>query len=100
MTRRELIKRSALCAALLDTGFVQAFPFDKKSFLKIGACDWSIGKSADVTALALADQIGLDGIQQYGGRNNCSIERLCGSAISRRRTSSNGRANVAHAVHV
>lgn len=29
----------------------------------IGACDWSIGKSSDVGAFAVAKQIGLDGIQ-------------------------------------
>lgn len=75
MTRRELIKRSALFAALIETGFAKDFPFDKKSFLKIGACDWSIGKSADVAALALADQIGLDGIQVNLGnvKNNLHI---------------------------
>ncbi|MEP7322029.1 MAG: sugar phosphate isomerase/epimerase family protein [Saprospiraceae bacterium] len=75
MTRRELIKRSALFAALVETGFAHAFPADKKSFLKIGACDWSIGKSADVAALALADQIGLDGIQVNLGnvKNNLQV---------------------------
>ncbi len=30
---------------------------------KIGACDWSIGKMDDPTAFALAQQIGLDGVQ-------------------------------------
>ncbi|GAA4421387.1 hypothetical protein GCM10023187_57220 [Nibrella viscosa] len=29
----------------------------------IGACDWSIGKSSDVGAFAVAKQIGLDGLQ-------------------------------------
>jgi sugar phosphate isomerase/epimerase len=30
---------------------------------KIGACDWSIGKLADVSGMALAKKIGLDGLQ-------------------------------------
>jgi sugar phosphate isomerase/epimerase len=30
---------------------------------RIGACDWSIGKLADVAAMALASEIGLDGVQ-------------------------------------
>jgi L-ribulose-5-phosphate 3-epimerase len=75
MTRRELIKRSALFAALIETGFATAYSSDKKSFLKIGACDWSIGKSADATAIAVADQIGLDGIQVNLGnvKNNLHV---------------------------
>lgn len=30
---------------------------------KIGACDWSLGKTADAGAMALAKRIGLDGVQ-------------------------------------
>ena len=30
---------------------------------KIGACDWSLGKAAHVDALAVAAEIGLDGVQ-------------------------------------
>ncbi|GAB3007861.1 hypothetical protein GCM10027284_27590 [Cyclobacterium sediminis] len=30
---------------------------------RIGACDWSIGKASDPSALALAREIGLDGVQ-------------------------------------
>lgn len=63
MTRRELIKKSGLCAALLHSGLIDLSAQDKKTDLKIGACDWSIGKSADVTGIELAHRIGLSGIQ-------------------------------------
>ena len=36
---------------------------EEKRRFKIGACDWSIGKLASVEALAVARQIGLDGVQ-------------------------------------
>ena len=36
--------------------------FDKPK-VRIGACDWSIGKASDHSALALANEIGLDGVQ-------------------------------------
>lgn len=63
MTRREVLKRSALLTALINTGFLNANSLTKKRRLKIGACDWSIGKSADVTGIELAHRIGLEGIQ-------------------------------------
>jgi len=63
MTRRDLIKKSALFAAWVDTGFLKTIGGPHKSLLQIGACDWSIGKSADVSGVELAHQIGLDGIQ-------------------------------------
>ena len=42
-------------------GFADALSLKKK--MKVGACDWSIGKSSDIGAFAVAKQIGLDGIQ-------------------------------------
>lgn len=62
MTRRELLKRSALLAALSQTNFLESYAAAKKP-LKIGACDWSIGKSADSDSLSLARSIGLAGVQ-------------------------------------
>lgn len=63
MNRRELIKKSALLAAGVHTGFLKKLAVPPTSLLQIGACDWSIGKSADVTGIELAKKIGLDGIQ-------------------------------------
>jgi sugar phosphate isomerase/epimerase len=36
---------------------------DRKPKVRIGACDWSIGKASDPTAFELAREIGLDGVQ-------------------------------------
>jgi sugar phosphate isomerase/epimerase len=70
-TRRQFLKNTtALSAftALGASGFAEEL---LKMRLKIGACDWSIGKRADVTGLALAKQIGLSGIQvDLGNKEN------------------------------
>ncbi len=63
MTRREVIKQAGLITALLQSGLISLAASDKKSSLNIGACDWSIGKSADVSGLEMARRIGLAGIQ-------------------------------------
>jgi sugar phosphate isomerase/epimerase len=62
MTRREYIKHSALLALFAGMGIHDTFSLGKLS-LKIGACDWSIGKSSDIGAFEVARQIGLTGIQ-------------------------------------
>ncbi|MBP7949432.1 MAG: sugar phosphate isomerase/epimerase [Verrucomicrobiales bacterium] len=59
-TRRQFLANTA-AAALGPVACIGALPA-RKGF-RIGACDWSLGKTADVTALALAKQIGLDGVQ-------------------------------------
>jgi L-ribulose-5-phosphate 3-epimerase len=65
ISRRQMISRAATTsAALLFSAQIApllAAP-DKRRF-KIGACDWSIGKQADVSGLELAKKIGLDGLQ-------------------------------------
>jgi sugar phosphate isomerase/epimerase len=62
MTRREYIKHSALLALFAGMGIHDTFSLGKLK-LKIGACDWSIGKSSDIGAFEVARQIGLSGIQ-------------------------------------
>ena len=62
ITRRNLIKQSALLAAFAASGFkLPATGGDKKRFY-IGACDWSLGKNADPSVFEIAKQIGLDGV--------------------------------------
>ena len=63
LTRRELIKQSA-CFAAFACGSFAKNPDDagKKKHFRIGACDWSLGKSSDTAAFELAKQIGLNGI--------------------------------------
>lgn len=64
-TRRTMIARCAQTAAALTalSPFAPLFAAPAQRRFKIGACDWSIGKMADVGALELAKQIGLDGVQ-------------------------------------
>jgi L-ribulose-5-phosphate 3-epimerase len=62
-TRRQFIKNSTALSAFASigaTGFAEEM---HKMRLKVGACDWSIGKRADIGAFELAKQIGLSGIQ-------------------------------------
>jgi sugar phosphate isomerase/epimerase len=63
ITRRELLKRSALLAACATSGPLQELFAMPKNKIKIGACDWSIGKNSDPAAFEVAKQIGLEGIQ-------------------------------------
>ena len=64
LSRRELLRRSALLAGLAGSGFLShSAPEQKVKRLQIGACDWSIGKNSDIGAFEIAKQIGLKGIQ-------------------------------------
>jgi sugar phosphate isomerase/epimerase len=61
VTRREWLKRSALLAAMVNTGFLSSYAKSKR--IGIGACDWSIGKNSDPGSFEVAKKIGLDGVQ-------------------------------------
>lgn len=76
ISRRQLLKRSALLTGLVSSGFLtQSTPFGLTSKLKIGACDWSIGKNSDIGAFEVAKKIGLEGIQVNLGsdKNNMHL---------------------------
>lgn len=78
LTRRELIKQSALLAAFAGSGFaMHAESLVKKNKFRIGACDWSMGKSSDPGAFEIARQIGLDGIMVNMGseKNNFHLRQ-------------------------
>jgi len=62
ITRRELLKRSALLAAVASGPLHELFA-QTKNKIRIGACDWSLGKNSDPAAFEVAKQIGLEGIQ-------------------------------------
>ena len=69
INRRQWFKQSALIAALLNTGFLSAKNKPKK--VKIGACDWSLGKSSDPGSFDVAKSIGLQGVQlNLGSESN------------------------------
>ena len=64
LTRRQMLKYSALVSGITLGGFSESIagPRRRKA-LRIGACDWSIGKSSDIGAFEVAKEIGLEGIQ-------------------------------------
>jgi len=59
LNRRTLLKNAALLATLSPLRTLAA---ENNKRFKIGACDWSLGKRADIGAFDIAKQIGLDGI--------------------------------------
>jgi L-ribulose-5-phosphate 3-epimerase len=63
MDRRQMLKQSAFLTAGTALSWPQWPQELPKMRFKIGACDWSIGKTADVTCFELAKKIGLDGLQ-------------------------------------
>ena len=77
ISRRDLIRNSALLLggqAILPANWAG---YSRNKHLKIGTCDWSIGKTADVTGLQLAKDIGLDGLQVSLGtlENNMHLRK-------------------------
>ena len=72
-SRRQLLIQGLLLAT---AGKLKAFQPGKKS-LKIGACDWSIGKNSDIGAFEVAQKIGLDGLMVDVGspENNLHLRR-------------------------
>jgi L-ribulose-5-phosphate 3-epimerase len=71
-TRRTFIQQLAWLTAFAGTSLDSiAEPATKKRNFKIGACDWSLGKSGDVGAFGIAKEIGLDGIMvNMGSESN------------------------------
>ncbi len=72
LTRRDMMAESARFAAAglaLKAGFADSpltdsrLAFARAPGFKIGACDWTVGKHADPSALEVAKKLGLDGIQ-------------------------------------
>lgn len=61
LTRRDFLAASLAAAAI--SPLQQIFAAEPRPRFQIGACDWSIGKMADVAGLEVAKQIGLDGVQ-------------------------------------
>jgi sugar phosphate isomerase/epimerase len=62
MTRREILKKSAALGIFSALGWPLALGHPKPAPLKIGACDWSLGKDSDLGAFGVAKEIGLEGI--------------------------------------
>src|SRR5215212_8802775 len=76
LTRRELLTHTATLAALAPlSSFHEIFAAGNKRNFHFGACDWSLGKSGDTGAFAVAKKIGLDGIMVNMGseKNNLHL---------------------------
>src|SRR6516162_11404905 len=65
LSRRQMLRRSMQLAGGLAVAYActPLFSASDKRRIKIGACDWSLGKMCDPAAFELAKQIGLDGVQ-------------------------------------
>ena len=65
ITRRQMIARlsGVASASWISPRLAPLLAAPGQRRFKIGACDWSIGKTADTAALAVGKQIGLDGVQ-------------------------------------
>jgi L-ribulose-5-phosphate 3-epimerase len=61
LTRRSLLQRAGALAIFGMSGGV--YPVAAKGRFDIGACDWSLGMRGKIDALAVAKQLGLDGVQ-------------------------------------
>ena len=77
LTRRELIRNGVGLMGATTIHSSSFWDFLNKKHFRIGACDWSIGKTADVTGLQLAKNIGLDGLQVSLGnlKNNMHLRQ-------------------------
>lgn len=66
MTRRDFVKQAALASAVVSAPASAAMPAAQAAGslpLKVGMTDWNLGQRGDITKIALAREIGLDGIQ-------------------------------------
>jgi sugar phosphate isomerase/epimerase len=79
LTRRQMLARSTLTLAALavSSPLAPLFAAPARRQFKIGACDWSIGKMCDPAAMAVAKEIGLDGVQVSLGtaKNNMHLRQ-------------------------
>ena len=66
MTRRDFVKQAAAATPVLAAGVPAAGQGVRAAAplpIRIGMTDWNLGKRGDITKIALAREIGLDGIQ-------------------------------------
>ena len=77
-TRRQMIKSTAALAGMIPfSPWWELFNTNGRQKYRISACDWSIGKTSQVDAVALANSIGLDGVQVSLGtvKNNMHLRQ-------------------------
>ena len=62
-TRREVIRDALLLGGLVACRHVAPQSTASERRIRLGVCDWSLGKRTDPASFALAAQLGLDGVQ-------------------------------------
>jgi L-ribulose-5-phosphate 3-epimerase len=62
MNRRQALQ-AGVFTALATSPIYQLVRADERRLFKIGACDWSLGRRQQLSALEVAREIGLDGVQ-------------------------------------
>lgn len=76
--RRDVLKKLVTAAGVIAAGhsWRLAISGNRRKY-RISACDWSIGKQSDISALALAKALGLDGVQVSLGtvQNNMHLRK-------------------------
>ena len=73
LNRRQFLAGSA-AAGIGCSGLLSLFAADSSKRYQIGACDWSLGKMGDLDALAVAREIGLDGVQVTFGKPGAKVD--------------------------
>ena len=63
VTRRDFVKQAAIATVAAPVVARAQIPSSSSLPLRIGMTDWNLGKRGDITKVALAREIGLDGIQ-------------------------------------
>jgi L-ribulose-5-phosphate 3-epimerase len=63
LNRRDFVKRAAVAAAALPAWTPIKARGESALPIRVGMTDWNLGQRGDITKIALARQIGLDGIQ-------------------------------------
>lgn len=69
LSRRDVLARLAgLTAGIALARDARAAAEEPRRLFKIGACDWSLGRTGDLRSLEVAREAGLDGVQVSFGR--------------------------------
>ena len=68
MTRREFVKQGPIASAAVSAALAPSMASSQKEAVnpvrvRVGMTDWNLGQRGDITKIALAREIGLDGIQ-------------------------------------
>ncbi|HIE53034.1 MAG TPA: sugar phosphate isomerase/epimerase [Armatimonadetes bacterium] len=66
MTRRKFLQTTAGLVFAVQVGAREVRAGQEATNLRIGMCDWSLRKAANLEAIALAREIGLDGVEVSG----------------------------------